>query len=136
MIPSTWIDGAPVTTAGARHDVINPATGDRVAELALATPADVDVAVASARAALPEWSTATPGARSAVLFKLAELVEDHAAAIVAEEVSQTGKPVRLATEFEHIERSLGKPVAQTLGGGPNTSFGQNNVFRVAAYYFF
>jgi len=100
VIPSTWIDGAPVTTAGARHDVINPATGDRVAELALATPADVDVAVASARAALPEWSTATPGARSAVLFKLAELVEDHAAEIVAEEVSQTGKPVRLATEFD------------------------------------
>ncbi|MEI6253944.1 MAG: gamma-aminobutyraldehyde dehydrogenase [Mycobacteriaceae bacterium] len=99
-MPSTWIDGAPVTTAGARHDVINPATGDRVAELALATPADVDVAVASARAALPEWSTATPGARSAVLFKLAELVEDHAAEIVAEEVSQTGKPVRLATEFD------------------------------------
>ena len=100
MIPSSWIDGAPLSTAGAPHHVINPATGDRVAELALATPADVDVAVASARAALPGWSTATPAERSGVLFKLAELLEAHAEEIVAEEVRQTGKPVRLATEFD------------------------------------
>ena len=100
MIASSWIDGAPVTTSGDRHQVINPATGAVVADLALATPADVDVAVASARAALPGWSGATPAERSAVLFKLAELLEAHAADVVAEEVSQTGKPVRLATEFD------------------------------------
>lgn len=100
MIASSWIDGAPVTTSGDRHQVINPATGAVVADLALATPADVDVAVASARAALPGWSGATPAERSAVLFKLAELLEAHTADIVAEEVSQTGKPVRLATEFD------------------------------------
>ncbi len=68
--------------------------------MALATPGDVDVAVASARAALPAWSAATPAERSAVLAKLAELVDAHAAEFVAEEVSQTGKPVRLATEFD------------------------------------
>ena len=100
VIPSSWIDGAPVTTDGSRHQVINPATGAAVAELALATGADVEMAVASARAALPGWSGATPAERSAVLAKLAELVESHAADIVAEEVSQTGKPVRLATEFD------------------------------------
>ena len=100
MIASSWIDGAPVSTAGASHDVINPATGDVVAQMALATAADVDVAVASARAAQPGWSAATPAERSAVLFKLAEILEANAAGIVAEEVSQTGKPVRLATEFD------------------------------------
>ncbi|MGI9124667.1 MAG: gamma-aminobutyraldehyde dehydrogenase [Mycobacterium sp.] len=100
VIASSWIDGAPVTTTGGRHQVINPATGAVVAELALATPADVDVAVASARAALPAWSGATPAERSAVLFKLAELLDSHAADVIAEEVSQTGKPVRLATEFD------------------------------------
>ena len=87
-------------TAGAAHQVINPATGAVVAETRLASPADVDLAVASARAAQPGWSTATPAERSAVLFKLAELVEAHADEIIAEEVSQTGKPVRLATEFD------------------------------------
>ncbi len=66
----------------------------------MATPADVDVAVASARAAQPGWATATPAERSAVLFALAELLETRASDVIAEEVSQTGKPVRLATEFD------------------------------------
>ncbi|MGI9162971.1 MAG: gamma-aminobutyraldehyde dehydrogenase [Mycobacterium sp.] len=97
---SSWIDGAAVITGGSRHQVINPANGSVVAELALATPGDVDVAVAAARSALPGWSGATPAERSAVLFTLAELLEAHADEIIAEEVSQTGKPVRLATEFD------------------------------------
>ncbi|MEI7915617.1 MAG: aldehyde dehydrogenase family protein, partial [Mycobacteriaceae bacterium] len=97
---SSWINGAPVTTGGDTHPVVNPADGSVVAELALARPADVDAAVASARAALPGWSAATPAERSAVLFKLAELLDAHAEAVIAEEVSQTGKPVRLATEFD------------------------------------
>jgi len=100
VIASSWIDGAAVVTGGGRHQVINPADGSVVAEFALAQPADVDIAVASARAALPGWAGATPGARSAVLATLAELVEAHAEQIIAEEVSQTGKPVRLATEFD------------------------------------
>ncbi|MBU3686318.1 MAG: gamma-aminobutyraldehyde dehydrogenase [Mycobacterium sp.] len=100
MIASSWIDGAAVVTGGGRHQVVNPADGSVVAEFAMAQPADVDIAVASARAALPGWAGATPGARSAVLATLAELVETHAEQIIAEEVSQTGKPVRLATEFD------------------------------------
>jgi len=100
VIASSWINGTPVSTGGAGHRVINPADGSVVAEFALATPVDIDTAVAAARAALPAWSAATPAERSAVLAKLAELVESHAAEIVAEEVSQTGKPVRLATEFD------------------------------------
>ena len=68
--------------------------------MALATAADVDAAVASARAALPGWKTSTPVERSTVLAKLAELVEANAEQLIAEEVSQTGKPVRLATEFD------------------------------------
>ena len=100
MIASSWIDGAPVSTGGSGHQVINPADGSVVAEMALAEAADVDVAVAAARAALPAWSRATPAERSAVLATLAELLQANAADIVAEEVRQTGKPVRLATEFD------------------------------------
>ena len=66
----------------------------------MATPADVDRAVASARAALRGWATATPVDRAGVLAKLAELVDANAEQIIAEEVSQTGKPVRLAGEFD------------------------------------
>ncbi|GFG61093.1 gamma-aminobutyraldehyde dehydrogenase [Mycolicibacterium murale] len=99
-VASSWINGAPVHTAGPLHTVINPADGAAVAQLSLATPADVDIAVASARKALPEWSRATPAQRSSVLATLAELMEANNAVFIAEEVSQTGKPVRLATEFD------------------------------------
>ena len=100
IVAGSWIDGAPVVTAGAVHKVINPADGSVTAELALATPADVDTAVAAARAAFPGWARATPVDRGAVLATLAGLMEANAAVFIAEEVSQTGKPVRLATEFD------------------------------------
>ncbi|MFB1295346.1 gamma-aminobutyraldehyde dehydrogenase [Mycobacterium sp. pW049] len=99
-LAGSWIDGAPVATAGPIHQVINPATGDAVAEYALAQPGDVDTAVASARAALAGWAGATPAERSAVLAKLAKLANEASSALVDEEVRQTGKPVRLATEFD------------------------------------
>ncbi|CQD05715.1 NAD-dependent aldehyde dehydrogenase [Mycolicibacterium conceptionense] len=99
-VTSSWINGAPVTTAGATHQIVDPATGRPVADYALATPADVDNAVEAARQAFPAWSKATPAERSAVLAKLAKLADEHADQLIAEEVSQTGKPVRLATEFD------------------------------------
>jgi betaine-aldehyde dehydrogenase len=68
--------------------------------MTLATVADVDKAVASARTAQRGWAKATPVERATVLGKLAELMETHAEELVAEEVSQTGKPVRLASEFD------------------------------------
>ncbi|MBN9636631.1 MAG: aldehyde dehydrogenase family protein, partial [Actinobacteria bacterium] len=56
-----------MTTAGRPLDVINPATGAVAASYALATPADVDAAVAAARAAQPNWARATPAERATVL---------------------------------------------------------------------
>lgn len=100
MIASSWIDGAPLATNGELHRVINPADGSVLAELALAQPHDVDAAVAAARSALTGWSGVTPAERSAVLFKLAGLLGTHADDVIAEEVGQTGKPLRLATEFD------------------------------------
>ncbi|HKH50310.1 MAG TPA: aldehyde dehydrogenase family protein, partial [Mycobacterium sp.] len=99
-VAGSWIDGAPVITGGGLHQVINPATGEAVADYALAAPTDVNRAVASARTALPDWATATPAERSSVLAKLAALAGEHADDLVAEEVSQTGEPVRLAAEFD------------------------------------
>ena len=99
-LASTWIDGSAVLTGGEPHQIVNPANGDVVAEFAAATPGDVDSAVAAARKALRGWATATPADRSAVLAKLAKLADANADALVSEEVVQTGKPVRLATEFD------------------------------------
>ncbi|OBG12997.1 gamma-aminobutyraldehyde dehydrogenase [Mycolicibacterium celeriflavum] len=99
-VAGSWINGAAVNTGGAAHRVVDPATGEAVADYALAGPSDVDTAVASARAASADWATATPADRSAVLYKLARLADESADSLVAEEVSQTGKPVRLAAEFD------------------------------------
>ena len=99
-VAGSWINGAAVVTGGASHRVINPANGEVVAELALATPADVDTAVAAALEAQRGWGSATPVDRATVLAKLAALMSEHADELVAEEVSQTGKPARLAREFD------------------------------------
>lgn len=99
-LASSWIDGAPVQTGGGSFQIVDPATGAVVTQYARATNIDVDVAVASARAAFRGWATATPAERSAVLAKLAKLADEHAELLIAEEVSQTGKPVRLAREFD------------------------------------
>lgn len=99
-VASSWIDGAPVQTGGGSFQIINPATGAVVTEYARAANLDVDVAVAAARAALPGWATATPAERSAVLAEPAKRADEHTEVLVAEEVSQTAKPVRLAREFD------------------------------------
>jgi betaine-aldehyde dehydrogenase len=99
-VAGSWIDGNAVATGGRVYQIVNPANARAVAEYATATAADVDAAVAAARRALPGWATATPVERSVVLAKLARLADEHADDLVAEEVSQTGKPVRLATEFD------------------------------------
>lgn len=99
-VAGSYLDGSPVRTGGETFGVVDPATGRVFAEYALATPADVDTAVTAARAALGGWSSATPAERSTVLAKLAALAGAASKELVAEEVSQTGKPVRLATEFD------------------------------------
>ncbi|WP_144121953.1 gamma-aminobutyraldehyde dehydrogenase [Catellatospora sichuanensis] len=87
-------------TSGERFAVVDPADGSTVAEYGLAGQEDVEAAVAAARAAFPGWSGATPGERSGALHRLAALLSERAADFVAAEVAQTGKPVRLATEFD------------------------------------
>jgi hypothetical protein len=48
-VAGSWIDRTAVITDGPGHQVVNPATGEAVAQLALATRADVDRAVTAAR---------------------------------------------------------------------------------------
>ncbi|WP_232073705.1 aldehyde dehydrogenase family protein [Mycobacterium stomatepiae] len=98
-LAESWINGASEVTSGGRHAVINPANQQTVAELTLGTPADVDRAVAAARLALRERAT-TPAQRCTVLTRLADLTELHTPELVDDEVRQTGKPLRLAEEFD------------------------------------
>jgi len=82
------------------HDVVDPATGETVESVRLGSADDVDAAVAAARAALPEWSAATPAERSGALARFAGLLSDHAEDYARTETRQTGKPLRLSSEFD------------------------------------
>jgi acyl-CoA reductase-like NAD-dependent aldehyde dehydrogenase len=62
-----------VTPVGPATQVVNPATDDVIAEVPCAA-AEVDGAVAAARAAFGEWRDATPGGRATALFALANAV--------------------------------------------------------------
>jgi malonate-semialdehyde dehydrogenase (acetylating)/methylmalonate-semialdehyde dehydrogenase len=84
-----WIGGRPVADNGARTaPVYNPASGQVRVHVPLASAEQVDVAVASARAAFPEWSSQPPLRRARVLFRFRELfearLEDIARLITAE----------------------------------------------------
>ncbi|MBO1268251.1 gamma-aminobutyraldehyde dehydrogenase [Arthrobacter cavernae] len=96
-----FIAGQNLTgSSGNKHDVIDPSTGETVETVVLAGADDVDAAVAAARQAFPGWSRATPGERSAVLSRLARLLEEQAEELARLESRQTGKPLRLAREFD------------------------------------
>jgi betaine-aldehyde dehydrogenase len=96
-----FIDGEFVDPAeGQTEEVLNPATGEAIAEAPLSTAEDVDRAVGAARKAFDGWSTATPGERSLALLKLADAVEEHADVIADLESANAGKPRKAFVEDE------------------------------------
>ena len=96
-----FIDGEFTDAAdGASEDILNPATGEPIAEAPLSTAEDVDRAVAAARRAFEGWSTATPGDRSAALLKLADAIEENAEGLADIEAADAGKPRHAFLEDE------------------------------------
>jgi malonate-semialdehyde dehydrogenase (acetylating) / methylmalonate-semialdehyde dehydrogenase len=100
-----WIDGRTTRGAGERlAPVFDPATGEQRARVALATRADVDAAVASARRAFAEWSQALLSRRTAVLFAFRQLVHEHTDELAALVSAEHGKV--LADARGEIQRGL------------------------------
>ena len=62
---------------GGVFDHIDPSTGRKQAEVPMASPADVDDAVAAARAALPGWAGLRPSVRRDLLTRFAVLIRDY-----------------------------------------------------------
>jgi betaine-aldehyde dehydrogenase len=88
-----FIDGDFVDPAeGQTEQVLNPATGEPIAEAPLSTAEDVDRAVAAARKAFDGWATTTPGERALALLKLADAIEQHVDEIADFESANAGKP--------------------------------------------
>jgi aminobutyraldehyde dehydrogenase len=78
--------------------VVEPATGEALAEVPVGGAADVDLAVEAAAAAFPAWSLTTPGERAKALLKLADRLEGVEEEFAALEAANVGKPIGLARE--------------------------------------
>ncbi|HET7450127.1 MAG TPA: gamma-aminobutyraldehyde dehydrogenase [Gaiellaceae bacterium] len=79
-------------------DVINPATAETIDSVPNMTADEVDEVVEAAKRALPEWLDATPGERSALLLKLADVIDDNAEELAQIESRNVGKPLMVSRD--------------------------------------
>jgi betaine-aldehyde dehydrogenase len=95
------IDGRRVRATGNDQlDVVDPSDGSVVATVDLAGPAEVDAAVAAASRAFEGWSRTTPGERSSLMTRWAQLLDERSEDLALTETRQAGKPIKLAREFD------------------------------------
>lgn len=100
MSYSLIIDGEKVAKSET-FDVVNPATGETAARCPLGTVADLDRAVAAARAAFPGWAQTPDADRAEALRKIAALIEAHAGELAGLITQEQGKPqIGPAAPFE------------------------------------
>jgi len=86
------IGGVAVTSASERRaPIYNPATGEQIAELPLATAAELDAAVAAAKLALPDWAATPPLKRARYMFRFKGLLDANADRIARAISAEHGK---------------------------------------------
>src|SRR5438477_4847564 len=94
LVGGEWLDAS----SGETMEVLNPATGETIAEVPNSSAEDVDHAVQAAKKALPEWLETTPGERSELLLKLADALVQHADELAELESQNVGKPLSAAKD--------------------------------------
>jgi betaine-aldehyde dehydrogenase len=96
-----FIDGAFADPADGRTaPVVNPATGQPIAQAPLSSEADVERAVAAARRAFEGWGAATPAERSLALLRIADAVEANGEELARLEAVNAGKPIEAVKSDE------------------------------------
>ena len=86
--------------SGRYFDSINPGNEQKLAEIALAGPADVDAAYRAARAAFPAWARLPGRDRAKYLFRIARLLQDRAREFSVAETMDGGKPIKESRDFD------------------------------------
>jgi malonate-semialdehyde dehydrogenase (acetylating)/methylmalonate-semialdehyde dehydrogenase len=123
-----FIDGKSVTGLSQRTaDIFNPNTGEVQAQVLLASEADMDLAVAAANRAQPDWAAINPQRRARVMFELKRLIENEMQSLAELLSSEHGKVVAdskgdIQRGLEVIEFACGIPHVlkgeYTEGAGP------------------
>src|SRR6266581_4277431 len=90
-----FINGEPTEASGGElKELVEPATGEALAKVAMATEADVDRAVGAARAALEgDWGKTPPTERSRLLHALADAIQANRKELAELEVRNVGKAI-------------------------------------------
>lgn len=126
---SHWINNKVVAgTSGNTARIWNPATGEHQADVDLASGADVDKAVAAAKAAFPEWRSANLSRRAEVMFHIRELVDANRKEIASLLTLEHGKVPsdalgEVARGLENIEFACGIPALMKGGYSEQASTG-------------
>jgi 1-pyrroline dehydrogenase len=94
FVGGEWVE----STGGETMEVVNPATGESIAEVPSGTAEDVERAVEAAKRAWAGWSTKTPKDRSELLLKLADLIDEHTDELAELESRNVGKPMSIARD--------------------------------------
>src|SRR5438034_6119815 len=94
FVGGEWVDAVD----GGTMEVLNPSTGETIAEVPRGSQADVDRAVEAAKSALPEWLETTPAERAEALLKLADAIDEHTDELAELESQNVGKPLSYAKD--------------------------------------
>ena len=81
-------------------DTIDPSTTEKLADIAQGSAADIDVAVKSARNALPQWQSLSNHARARYLYALARQIQKHSRRLAVLETLDNGKPIRESRDID------------------------------------
>jgi acyl-CoA reductase-like NAD-dependent aldehyde dehydrogenase len=128
LIGGAWVDSSD----GKTFDTVNPATGEVLTQIAAATQADVEKAVAAARKAFDDaggpWQKMTASERGKVLWKIADLIEQHIEELAEIETLDNGKPIfesryvdlpTVADVFRYYAGWATKIHGETINSRPN-----------------
>ncbi len=96
FINNSWVAPAERKTLS----VSNPARGEDLAQVADASAADIDAAVAAARAAYETWSALRPHQRARHLYAIARNMQKHARMLAVVESLDNGKPIRESRDID------------------------------------
>ena len=111
LINGEWVEGKK------HFDTINPATGEVLTQIAEASAADVDQAVAAARKAFDDpkgpWRKMSASERGRLIWKLADLMEQHIDELAELETLDNGKPI---FESRYIDMPMAIDVMRYFAG--------------------
>jgi aldehyde dehydrogenase (NAD+) len=85
---------------GGFFDTTNPATGEKIADVAQGSAADIDAAVQAARNAFPQWQALAPHMRARHLYALARAIQRHSRRLAVLETIDNGKPIRESRDLD------------------------------------